>query len=160
MEEGGKAHHIDMGVRLAPAAQLFFYVSLRFGLAHIVGQLVGRVLPIIGQEIVHMYGVPDQERQKADSVLVVGDGLDLHLAGGLVKGPLVGGYDLAGRAVDDLHQRLGSSSVLTFNCWVWNPSIKWMRSVVLRAVCRSLMRYSCWISSGFASAQALSLRVV
>ena len=107
VEEGGKAHHIDMGVRLAPAAQLFFYVSLRFGLAHIVGQLVGRVLPIIGQEIVHMYGVPDQERQKADSVLVVGDGLDLHLTGGLVKGPLVGGYDLAGRAVDDLPPALG-----------------------------------------------------
>ena len=30
-----------------------------------------------------------------------------------------------------------------------------MRSVVPRAVWRSLMRYSCWISSGFASAQAV-----
>ena len=107
VEEGREPHHINMGVGLAPAAQLFFYIGLRLGLAHIVGQLVGRVLPVVGQEVVHVYGVPNQERQKADGVLVVGDGFDLNLTGRLVKEPLVGGYDLAGRAVDDLPPALG-----------------------------------------------------
>ena len=107
MEEGREPHHINVGVGLAPAAQLFFYIRLRFGLAHIVGQLVGRVLPVVGQEVVHVYGVPDQKRQKADGVLVIGDGFDLNLTGRLVKEPLVGGYDLTGRAVDDLPPALG-----------------------------------------------------
>ena len=107
VEEGREPHHINVGVGLAPAAQLFFYIGLRLGLAHIVGQLVGRVLPVVGQEVVHVYGVPDQKRQKADGVLVVGDGFDLNLTGRLVKEPLVGGYDLTGRAVDDLPPALG-----------------------------------------------------
>ena len=76
MEEGREPHHINVGVGLAPAAQLFFYIRLRLGLAHIVGQLVGRILPVVGQEVVHVYRIPDQERQKADGVLVVGDGFN------------------------------------------------------------------------------------
>ena len=107
MEKGREPHHINVGVGLAPAAQLFFYIGLRLGLAHIVGQLVRRILPVVGQEVVHVYGVPDQERQKADGVLVIGDGFDLNLAGRLVKEPLVGGYDLTGRAVNDLPPALG-----------------------------------------------------
>ena len=107
VEEGRKPHHINVGVGLAPAAQLFFYIRLRLGLAHIVGQLVGRVLPVVGQEVVHMYGVPDQKRQKADGVLMVGNRLNFNLTGRLVKEPFVGGYDLAGRAVDDLPPALG-----------------------------------------------------
>ena len=107
VEEGRKPHHINVGVSLAPAAQLFFYIRLRLGLAHIVGQLVRRVLPVVGQEVVHVYGVPDQKRQKADGILVVGNRLNFNLTGRLVKEPLVGGYDLAGRAVDDLPPALG-----------------------------------------------------
>ena len=112
VEEGREPHHINVGVRLAPAAQLFFYIGLRLGLAHIVGQLVRRVLPVVGQEVVHVYGVPDQKRQKADGVLVIGDGFDLDLACRLVVRSMTS------------HQRLGSSSVLTLSCWVWKPSIR------------------------------------
>lgn len=52
-------------------------------------------------------GVPDQERQKADGVLVIGDGFDLDLARRLIKEPFVGGDDLARRAVNDLPPALG-----------------------------------------------------
>ena len=107
VEEGREPHHINMGVGLAPAAQLFFYIGLRLGLAHIVGQLVRRVLPVVRQEVVHVYGVPDQKRQKADGVLVIGDGFDLDLARRLVEEPLVGGDDLARCAVNDLPPALG-----------------------------------------------------
>ena len=107
MEEGREPHHINVGVGLAPAAQLFFYIGLRLGLAHIVGQLVRRILPVVGQEVVHVYGVPDQERQKADGVLVIGDGFDLDLARRLVEEPFVGGDDLTRRAVNDLPPALG-----------------------------------------------------
>ena len=107
MKEGREPHHINVGVGLAPAAQLFLYIGLRLGLAHIVGQLVRRILPVVGQEVVHVYGVPDQERQKADGVLVIGDGFDLDLAGRLVEEPFVGGDDLARRAVNDLPPALG-----------------------------------------------------
>ena len=107
VEEGREPHHINVGVGLAPATQLFFYIGLRFGLTHIVGQLVRRVLPVVGQEVVHVYGVPDQERQKADGVLVIGDGFDLDLACRLVEEPFVGGDDLARRAVNDLPPALG-----------------------------------------------------
>ena len=107
MKEGREPHHINVGVGLAPAAQLFFYIGLRLGLAHIVGQLVGRVLPVVGQEVVHVYGVPDQKRQKADGVLVIGDGFNLNLARRFVEEPFVGGDDLARRAVNDLPPALG-----------------------------------------------------
>ena len=107
VEEGREPHHINVGVGLAPAAQLFFYIGLRLGLAHIVGQLVRRILPVVGQEVVHVYGVPDQERQKADGVLVIGDCLNFDLTRWLIKEPFVGGYDLARRAVNDLPPALG-----------------------------------------------------
>ena len=54
-----------------------------------------------------MYGVPDQKRQKADGILVVGNRLNFNLTGRLIEEPFVGGYDLAGRAVDDLPPALG-----------------------------------------------------
>ena len=107
MKEGREPHHINVGVGLAPAAQLFFYIGLRLGLAHIVGQLVRRILPVVGQEVVHVYGVPDQERQKADGVLVIGDCLNFDLTRWLIEEPFVGGYDLARRAVNDLPPALG-----------------------------------------------------
>ena len=124
VEEGREPHHINVGVGLAPAAQLFFYIGLRLGLAHIVGQLVRRILPVIGQEVVHVYGVPDQKRQKADGVLVIGDGFDLDLARRLVEEPFVGGTTSPVVRSMTSHQRLGSSSVLTLSCWVWKPSIR------------------------------------
>ena len=107
VKEGREPHHINVGVGLAPAAQLFFYIGLRLGLAHIVGQLVRRILPVVGQEVVHVYGVPDQERQKADGVLVIGDCLNFDLTRWLIEEPFVGGYDLARRAVNDLPPALG-----------------------------------------------------
>ena len=107
VEEGREPHHVNVGVRFAPAAQLFFDVGLRFGLAHIVGQLVRRILPVVGQEVVHVYGVPNKERQKADGVLVIGDCLNFDLTRWLIEEPFVGGYDLARRAVNNLPPALG-----------------------------------------------------
>ena len=115
MEEGGKAHHIDMRFASHQRRGTILRKPAFWAGAH-HASAGGRVLPIIGQEVIHMRD-PRSGTPKADSVLVVGDGLDLHLAGGLVKGPLVGGYDLAGRAVGDLPPAR-VISVLTFSCWV------------------------------------------
>ncbi len=48
-----------MGIVFAPFFQLFFDIGLRLGLAHVVGELVRCIFPVICDKIVHMYGVPD-----------------------------------------------------------------------------------------------------
>ena len=75
------------------------------GLAHIERDLVLDILPVVDDRIVHVDGIPDQVRQKADRVLVVGGGGvdDNAFAGGIIV-PVGGGDRLARRAVDDLPQ--------------------------------------------------------
>ena len=59
-----------------------------------------KVLPVVGHSVVHVHRVPDEVRQKADGVLVVGDRLlDDHAAGGLVVAPGRGRDGLASGAV-------------------------------------------------------------
>ncbi len=101
MEKGGKAHHIHMRVVLTPFLKFLFHIDLGLGLSDIKSQLVRRILPVIGDKIVHMYRIPDQERQKADRVLMIGDRFDHHFPCGLVILPLIGGHHFPGRSVDD-----------------------------------------------------------
>ena len=88
-----------------------FYRDLRviesfvlfIGVLFVVFNLVFDILPVIDDRVVHVDGVPDQVRQKADRVLVVGGGGvdDNAFAGGIIV-PVGGGDRLARRAVHDL----------------------------------------------------------
>lgn len=74
VEEGRKAHNVDIGVAFQILAQTAQGVGVGLGLAHIERDLVFDILPVIDDRVVHVDGVPDQVRQKADRVLVVGGG--------------------------------------------------------------------------------------
>ena len=102
MEEGGEAHDVDIGIVLAPFFQLFFHVDLCLWLTHIVGQLMRRVFPVVRDKIVHMYGIPDQECEEADGVLVVRDGFNHDLPRSFVVLPALCRDDFACRPVHDL----------------------------------------------------------
>ena len=103
VEEGRKAHNVDIGVAFEILAQAAHCVGVGLGLAHIERDLVFDILPVIDDRVVHVDGVPDQVRQKADRVLVVGGGGvdDNAFAGGIIV-PVGGGDRLARRAVHDL----------------------------------------------------------
>ena len=103
VEEGRKAHNVDIGVAFQILAQTAQGVGVGLGLAHIERDLVFDILPVIDDRVVHVDGVPDQVRQKADRVLVVGGGGvdDNALAFGVIL-PCGGIQRLACRAVDYL----------------------------------------------------------
>ena len=102
-EEGGVADHVHVGVLRDVLAQALHGELVGLGLAHVEGDLVLKVLPVVGHRVVHVHGVPDEVGQKAHGVLVVGFRRgDDHAAGGLVVAPGVGGQRLAGGAVHDL----------------------------------------------------------
>ncbi len=101
VEKGGEAHDVNIRIVLAPFFQLFLHIDLRLGLPHVVGQLVGRIFPVVCDEIIHMHRIPDQKREEADGVLVIRNGLDHNLACRAVVLPAVCGNDLACRAVHD-----------------------------------------------------------
>ena len=122
MEEGGVANHVDVGVIRDELAQALHGELVRLGLAHVEGDLVLKVLPVVGDGVVHVDRIPDQIGEKADGVIVErGGGGNLHAAGFLVVAPCVRGEGLARRAVDhfppaadvvagvDLHQLGGNA---------------------------------------------------
>ena len=102
VEEGRKAHDIDIGVAFEILAQAAHCVGVGLGLAYIERNLMFDILPVIDDGVVHMDGIPDQVRQKADRVLVVGGGcVDDNALGCCVIMPRGGIQRLARRAVDD-----------------------------------------------------------
>ena len=102
VEEGRKAHNVDIGVALQVLTQTLHCVGVGLGLAHIERDLVLDILPVIDDRVVHVHGIPDQVRQKADRVLVVsGGGVDDNALGCCVIMPRSGIQRLARRAVDD-----------------------------------------------------------
>ena len=103
VEEGRKANDIDIGVAFEIFAQAAHRVGVGLGLAHIERDLVFDILPVIDDRVVHVDGVPDQVRQKADRVLMVGSGgIDGNaFAGGIIV-PVGGGDRLTRRAIYDL----------------------------------------------------------
>ena len=102
VEEGRKAHNVDIGVAFEILAQAAHCVGVGLGLAHIERDLVLDILPVIDDRVVHVDGVPDQVCQKADRVLVVsGGGVDDNALGCCVIMPRGGIQRLARRAVDD-----------------------------------------------------------
>ena len=103
VEERGKAYHIDIGVAFEVLAQTAQGVGVGLGLAHIERDLVLDILPVVDDGVVHVDGVPDQVRQKADRVLMVsGGGVDDNALGCCVIMPRSGIQRLARRAVDYL----------------------------------------------------------
>ena len=82
--------------------QTLHCVGVGLGLAHIERDLMLNALPVIDDRVVHVHGIPDQVRQKADRVLVVsGGGVDDNALGCCVIMPRSGIQRLARRAVDD-----------------------------------------------------------
>ena len=103
MEERGKAHHIDIGMTFEIFAQTFHRVGVGLGLTYIERNLMFDILPVVDDGVVHVDGVPDQVRQKADRVLVVGGGgVDDNALGCCVILPCGGIQRFARRAVDYL----------------------------------------------------------
>ena len=103
VEERCESDNIDVGVALEILAQTAHCVGVGLGLAHIERNLVLDILPVIDDRVVHVHGIPDQVRQKADRVLVVsGGGVDDNALGCCVIMPRSGIQRLACRAVDDL----------------------------------------------------------
>ncbi len=95
MEKGRKTHNIHMWILLTPFFQFSLHVSLRFRLSHIVSKLMGRILPVVRNKIIHMYRVPDQESQKTDGILMIRNRFNNHLARCFLILPLCSGYDLS-----------------------------------------------------------------
>ena len=103
MEEGGVADHIDIRMVRDKLAQTLHGVLVGLGLTDVESDLVLKVLPIVGDRVVHMHRVPDQIGQEADGVLM--EGLRLlqhHAARRPVVVPLASVQHPAGGAVDDL----------------------------------------------------------
>ena len=102
VEEGRKAHNVDIGVAFEILAQAAHCVGVGLGLSHIERNLMFDILPVVDDRVVHVDGIPDQVRQKADRVLVVGGGgVDDNALGCCVIMPRSGIQRLARRAVDD-----------------------------------------------------------
>ena len=102
VEEGRKAHNVDIGVAFEILAQAAHCVGVGLGLAYIERNLMFDILPVVDDRVVHVHGVPDQVCQKADRVLVVsGGGVDDNALGCCVIMPRSGIQRLARRAVDD-----------------------------------------------------------
>ena len=103
MEEGGVANDVHIGVLRDKPAQPLHGVFVGLGLAHVEGNLVFEVLPVVGHRVVHVDGVPDQVGQEAHGVVVILlHVLDDHAAGIFVIVPVGGVHDLAAGPVDDL----------------------------------------------------------
>ena len=101
VEERGIAHDVHIRVALQEGAQALQAECMRLGLAHVEGDLVLKVLPIVDDGVVHVHRVPDEVAQEADRVLMIGLGvMDGHHAVGI--GPLGRVHDSALGAVHDL----------------------------------------------------------
>ena len=102
VEEGRKAHNVDIGVAFEILAQAAHCVGVGLGLSYIERNLMFDILPVVDDRVVHVDGVPNQVCQKADRVLVVGGGgVDDNALGCCVIMPRGGIQRLARRAVDD-----------------------------------------------------------
>jgi len=103
MEEGGVADDVHIGVLRDILAQALHGELVSFGLTYIEGDLMFKVLPVVGHRVVHMYGIPNDVSQKTHGVLVVGfrRGND-HAAICLVVAPGIGGQRLTSGTIHDL----------------------------------------------------------
>ena len=70
MEKCRVANHIHVGILLHKPAQTLQCISMCLGLAHIKGDLMFHVLPVIDHRIVHMHGIPYQIRQKTHRIFM------------------------------------------------------------------------------------------
>ena len=70
MEEGGVADHVHVGVVRDELPQPLHGELVGLGLAHVKGDLVLKVLPAVGDGVVHVDRVPDEVGQKAYRVVV------------------------------------------------------------------------------------------
>ena len=103
MEKGGVPDHIHIGVGGDELPQAFHRVPVGLGLPDIKGDLVLKILPAVGHGVIHMHRVPDEVSQKADGILMEGEGLFQHHAAAVsVVPPGRGGHDRPGRAVHHL----------------------------------------------------------
>ena len=103
VEEGGVADDVHVGMVGDELAQAFHGELVSFGLTYIEGDLMFKVLPVVGHRVVHMYGIPNDVSQKTHGVLVVGfrRGND-HAAICLVVAPGIGGQRLTSGTIHDL----------------------------------------------------------
>ena len=132
VEEGGVADDVYIGMLGDKLAQALHGKLVGLGLTHVKGDLVLKVLPVVGDGVIHVHRIPDEIGQEADGVVV--EKLRLvqhHTAALLIIAPLVGRHRLAGGAVhhfppaldvvpgvhlhqlraDALHQRDGQGSL-------------------------------------------------
>ena len=103
VEEGGVADHVHIWMVLDEFPQPLHGKFPGFGLANVEGDLVLKVLPVVGNGVVHVDRVPDEIGQKADGVVMEGlrRGNDHRAAFGLVV-PLLRSQRLSRCAVHDL----------------------------------------------------------
>ncbi len=117
MKKCGEAEHIYIGVVLDEPAQALHGKRAGLGLAHVEGDLMLHVLPVVDHRVVHMDRIPHDVGQEADRIIVKWNGADDHLSGALVIVPAGCGNrlsialaaapagwwdDLPGAPVDDL----------------------------------------------------------
>ena len=103
VKKGSKTHDIRIRVFHHPVFQPVNDVLLRLRLSHVKCNLVLHIFPAVGNKIIHMYRVPDDEGQEADRIIV--ETLRLchnNLSGRLVVTPLIRRHYLSGRAVNHL----------------------------------------------------------
>ena len=103
MEKGSKADHIRIRVFHHPFFQLIDDMLLCLRLPHIKCDLVLYIFPAVGNEIIHMYRVPDDKGQETDRIIVITFRLCQNdLPAPLLIAPPVRRHDLSGRAVNNL----------------------------------------------------------
>ena len=101
VEEGGVADDVHVGVVCDELAQPLHGEFVGLGLADVEGDLVLKVLPVVGDGVVHVDGIPDEVCQKGHGIFVEclrpGD----HHAAGL--GVIVPAFRGNGRACGPVH---------------------------------------------------------
>ena len=102
MEEGGVADDVDVRMLRNELPQPLHGELVGLGLANVKGDLMLKVLPVVGHGIVHMHRIPDEVGQECHGVLMERLGLvDDHAAGFLVIVPGFRGNGLACGPVHD-----------------------------------------------------------
>ena len=101
MEEGCEAEHIDIGMFFDEFAQALHRKGMGFRLADVECDLVFHTLPGVGHCVVHMNRIPHDIGKEADRILMEGSGLDGDDSTTLAAAPVIGGYHLSGRTVDN-----------------------------------------------------------
>ena len=130
IEKCGKPHHIRVWIVLQPLYQIFLCKCAGRSLAHVKGNLMGLIPPVIGNMVVHLGGVPDCIYKKRNRVLMEGFSMwDYHCQLPAFPCPAAGRrrISLHGQVPFPRRQRLPRGPVHFLGSWSRSGTTCWSK---------------------------------